>query len=126
MTAPRYRISPRHNLKWSEMRSNSGRFASIADCAHHCIPSLRACAGLFYGSKAGGDALMEDFLASVMNGPQSGGELDTPAGLARAFEQYLRERFGDRPQRIALSASPSAPEGVWMSVDEFFDTLAHI
>ena len=127
MTAPNPRLLTGRNPKWSEMRTNSGRFASIADCAQHCLPSLRACASLFYGSRAGGDELIEAFLADVLaRAPDDNDDLATPAGLSRALEQHLRGQFGDRPQRIALASSPSTPRGVWMSVDEFFATLGEL
>jgi hypothetical protein len=126
MTTPNLRFPSDRNLKWSEMRTNSGNFASIADCVHHCLPSLRACASLFYGSREGGDELIEGFLADILGRTPDEGDLDTPAGLSRALEQHLRAQFGDTPQRIALASSPSTPRGVWMSVDEFFDTLGEL
>jgi hypothetical protein len=88
---------------------------------------LRACASLFYGSREGGDELIEAFMADVLTrAAHDECDLATPAGLSRALEQHLRGQFGDRPQRIALASSPSTPRGVWMSVDEFFDTLGHL
>lgn len=127
MMTPNPRFAADRNLKWSEMRANSGRFASIADCAQHCLPSLRACASLFYGSRAGGDELIEAFLTDVLaRAPDEEGDLATPAGLSRALEQHLRCQFGVTPQRIALASSPSTPRGVWMSVDEFFATLGEL
>jgi hypothetical protein len=126
MTTPIHPFPPTRNLKWSEMRTNSGHFASISDCASRCLPSLRACASLFYGSRAGGDELIEGFLADVIYSAEAGHGMETPAGLSRAFEQYLRDRFGDTPQRITLASSPSTPRGVWMSVDEFLDALGQL
>ena len=126
MTMHRFQNSPHPYLKWSEMRTNSGEFASIADCAQRCLPSLRACASLFYGSREGGDELVESFLADILDTKDPGHAMATPAGLSRAFEEFLRVRFGQTPQRIALASNPSTPRGVWMSVDEFFDTLSRI
>ncbi len=127
MMTPNPRFAVDRNLKWSEMRINSGRFATIADCVQHCLPGLRACASLFYGSREGGDELIEAFMADVLTrAAHDECDLATPAGLSRALEQHLRGQFGDRPQRIALASSPSTPRGVWMSVDEFFDTLGHL
>lgn len=126
MTTPIHQFPTGRYLKWSEMRTNSGHFASISDCASRCLPSLRACASLFYGSRAGGDELIEGFLGDVLSSAEDGFGLETPAGLSRAFEHYLRDRFGDTPQRITLASNPCTPRGVWMSVDEFLDALSQL
>lgn len=127
MMMPNPHFAVDSNLKCYKIKADSGRFASIADCMQHCLPALRACAGLFYGSREGGDELIEHFIADVLvRAADDEGDLATPAGLSRALEQHLRGQFGDRPQRIALASSPCTPRGVWMSVDEFFATLGHL
>lgn len=117
------RLFPARNLKWQEMRVDTTRHPTVSDCAQHCLPSLRACAGLFYGNQSAGDALVETFLTEVLGNAASHEHMHTPAGFARAFEACLRGEFGNIPQRIALTHTPSIATGVWMSVDEFFRTL---
>lgn len=124
MNTPRSQFISDRNLKWSELRSDDGSFASIGDCVQYCLPNMRACASLFFGSKDGGDSMVEAFLIHILRQPLPSSELQTPSGLTLAFETFLRDQFENRPQRIALSSSPSAPSAVWMSVDEFFDTIA--
>ncbi|PKP81079.1 MAG: hypothetical protein CVT79_12435 [Alphaproteobacteria bacterium HGW-Alphaproteobacteria-18] len=85
---------------------------------------MRACAGLFLGSKDGGDQMLEAFLISILRQKTPASTLHAPAGLTVAFEAFLRDQFKNRPQRVTLSSSPSAPCAVWMSVDEFFHTIA--
>lgn len=114
------------NFRWHELRRDSGVFASFADCAQHCLPSLRACAGLLVGNRAAGDLLMEEFLADIISEMPPSETLATPSGFTAAFEQFLRRTFGDQPQRISLSSGPGRILGVWMSIDEFLDTIAQV
>lgn len=111
------------NLNWHALRRDTARFATVCDCAHHCLPSLRACAGLFFGNQGAGDALVESFLTDILAGEGDRERLHTPAGMAEAFEACLRQAFGETPQRIVLAHVPSRARGVWMSVDEFLMVL---
>lgn len=111
------------NLNWRGLRQDTARFPTVCDCAHHCLPSLRACAGLFFGNQCAGDMLVESFLIDAFAGTGGHGCLHTPAGMAAAFEDCLRREFGAKPQRIVLTHAPSQATGVWMSVDEFLTAL---
>lgn len=126
MTGTRFQASAQHNLKWHRLRQDTGRFPTITDCAIYCLPNLRACAGLFTGNRGAGDALIETFLEDVIAWKPTGDAPYSPAGLTQAFEQFLRRQFGRRPQRVPLSVLPSPAMGIWMSVDEFFETVARL
>lgn len=125
MTAHRASPPLARNFKWHELRNDGRRFGSFADCAQHCLPSLRACAGLLVGNRAAGDILMEEFLADLVAEMPSNEALSSPAEFTAAFEQFLRRTYGEQPQRIALSSGPGQIMGVWMSIDEFLDTIAN-
>lgn len=126
MNVPRLHASAQKNLKWHRLRQDTGRFPTIADCAIYCLPNMRACARLFTGNRGAGDALIETFLEDLLAWKPAGNAPLTPAGLTLAFEQFLRRHFGRKPQRISLSANPSPAMGIWMSVDEFFETVARL
>lgn len=114
------------NFKWHELRSDGSSFGSFAECAQHCLPSLRACAGLLVGNRAAGDILMEEFLADLVAEMASNDAPSSPAEFTAAFEQFLRRTYGEQPQRIALSSGPGQIMGVWMSIDEFLDTIGQV
>lgn len=126
MTAERSRPPRYGNLKWSDLRADTAPFATIADCAQYCLPGLRACAGVLFGSQSGGDDLIEAFLNDILCQAAPGERLKCPAGLTEAFEAFLRAHFTGQPQRIALSSGPERVYGVWMSVDEFLDAIARL
>lgn len=113
------------NFGWHRLRLDTGRFASPADCAEHCVPGIRACAHLFSSSREAGDALVEAFLSELFDEAISAPPPRTPEEMTAAFEAYLRARFGDMPRRIVLSTGPERVDNVWMSVDEFFHALTH-
>lgn len=125
MTPHRVPLPLARNFKWHELRNDGSRFGSFADCAQHCLPSLRTCAGLLVGNRAAGDILMEDFLADLIAEMPPHEDLSSPAEFTAAFEQFLRRTFGEQPQRIALSSGPEQILGAWMSIDEFLDTIAN-
>lgn len=126
MTTHRAPLSLDRNVGWHELRKDGSRFGSLADCAQYCLPSLRACAGLLVGNRAAGDILMEEFLAGLVAGMPSNDAPSSPAEFTAAFEQFLRRTYGKQPQRIALSSGPEQIRGVWMSIDEFLDTIARV
>lgn len=125
MTARRAPLPLSRNLRWQELRSDGSCFGSFAECAQHCLPSLRACAGLLVGNRAAGDILTEDFLADLVAEMPSNDAPSSPAEFTAAFEQFLRRTYGEQPQRISLSSGPGQIMGVWMSIDEFLDTIAN-
>lgn len=126
MNSTRLRPSAEHNLKWCDLKRDKERFPAVFDCAIYCLPSLRGCAMMFNGNTGAGDDLVEEFLEDVMAWQPAGEDPHTPAGLARAFEQFLRRQFGNQSRRIALSATPGQTVGAWMTADEFFAAIAHI
>lgn len=126
MTAHRAPLPFDRNVRWHELRKDGSRFGSLADCAQYCLPSLRACAGLLVGNRAAGDLLMEEFLTGLLSETPPNQELSSPAEFTAAFEQFLRQSFGKQPQRIALSSGPEQILGVWMSIDEFLDTIGQV
>jgi hypothetical protein len=98
----------------------------VADCAEHCVPSLRACARLFGGSLSEGDDLVENFLQSLFAPPLTQEMLRTPRGLTAAFETFLRRRYGAQSRRILLSNPPERTANTWMTVDEFLRALTRL
>ncbi|MFN4184675.1 MAG: hypothetical protein ACK4M6_07795 [Hyphomonas sp.] len=126
MTLTRSHLATNTNPKWHRLRQDTGRFPTIAECAIYCLPNLRACARLFTGNRGAGDALIETFLEDLLAWKPAGTAPHTPAGLTLAFEQFLHRHFGRKPQRIALSSNPSPAMGIWMSVDEFLETLTRL
>ncbi|MGE6698548.1 hypothetical protein ACQKH5_12705 [Hyphomonas sp. NPDC076900] len=98
----------------------------MADCAEHCVPSLRACARLFSGSLSEGDSLVEEFLQELLSLPVTQETLRTPRGLTATFETFLRGRFGAQSRRLLLSAPPERTADVWMTIDEFLNALSRL
>lgn len=126
MNSTRLRTSTEHNLKWYDLKRDTERFAAVSDCAIHCLPSLRGCAMLFNGNTGAGDDLVEEFLEDILAWQPAGEDPHTPAGLTRAFEEFLRRQFGNQPRRISLSATPGQTFGAWMTADEFFTAISHL
>lgn len=126
MTDPYSRTTPTINLKWNSLRHNCRMFPTVADCAEHCVPSLRACARLFCGSLSEGDSLVENFLQELLTFPVTQETLRTPRGLMATFETFLRGRFGAQSRRILLSVPPERTANAWMTIDEFLRALSRI